>query len=35
MFGEECNLPMDAGLPTDSADPIQNPYALWVSSLLN
>ena len=35
MFGEECNLPLDAGLPrrsseTESADPIQNPYALWV-----
>ena len=31
MFGEECNLPMDVGLPrrsskTESADPIQNPY---------
>ena len=33
MFGEECTLPMDVGLPRrdqDSPDPITNPYALWV-----
>ena len=37
MFGEECTLPMDAGLPrrdTESADPIQSPYALWVRDAL-
>ena len=39
MFGEECNLPMDAGLhrhPSEMelADPIQNPYALWVRDAL-
>ena len=36
MFGEECTLPMDAGLPseTESVDPIQNPYAIWVSDNL-
>ena len=39
MFGEECYLPMDVGLPrragkTESADPIQNPYALWVCDAL-
>ena len=30
MFGDECTLPMDVGLPrrdTDSADPIHKPYA--------
>ena len=33
MFGEECTLPMDVGLPRrdhDLPDPIKNPYALWV-----
>ena len=33
MFGEECTLPMDVGLPRqdqDLLDPIKNPYALWV-----
>ena len=37
MFGEECTLPMDVGLPRrnkDSLDPIQNPYALWVRDAL-
>ena len=33
IFGEECTLPMDLGLPrrnTDSLDPIQSPYARWI-----
>ena len=33
MFGEECTLPMDVGLPRwepDLPDPISSPYALWV-----
>ena len=33
MFGEECTLPMDVGLPRrdhDLPDPIKNLYALWV-----
>ena len=33
MFGEECTLPMDVGLPRqdqDLPDPIKNSYALWV-----
>ena len=37
MFGEECTLPMDMGLPhreQDSPDPIKNPYALWVRDAL-
>ena len=37
MFGEECTLPMDVGLPRreqDSPDPITNPYALWVRDVL-
>ena len=37
MFVEECTLPMDVGLPrrdTNSADPIQNLYALWVRDTL-
>ena len=37
MFGEECTLPMDVGLPCrnqDLPDPIKNPYALWVSDAL-
>ena len=37
MFGEECTLPMDVGLPRrnqDSPDPIANPYGLWVRDAL-
>ena len=37
MFGEECTLPMDVGLPhrdQDLPDPIKNPYALWVRDAL-
>ena len=37
MFGEECTLPMDVGLPWhthDVPDPINNPYALWVRDAL-
>ena len=37
MFGEECTLPMDVGLPRrnqDSPDPIKNVYALWVRDAL-
>ena len=37
MFGEECTLSMDVGLPRrdqDSPDPIANPYALWVRAAL-
>ena len=37
MFGEECTLPMDVGLPRrnqDSPDPINNPYALWARDAL-
>ena len=37
MFGEECTLPMDVGLPRrdqGSPDPITNPYALWVRDTL-
>ena len=33
MFGEECTLPMDVGLPrreSDLLDPITSPYAIWV-----
>ena len=33
MFGEECRLPMDVGLPrreSDLPDPITSPYAVWV-----
>ena len=33
MFGEECTLPMDVGLPRqepDLPDPITSPYAVWV-----
>ena len=33
MFGEECTLPMDIGLPKqqwDSPDSITSPYAIWV-----
>ena len=37
MFGEECTLLMDVGLPRldqDLPDPIKNPYALWVRDAL-
>ena len=37
MFGEECTLPMDVGLPRrtqDLLDPIKNLYALWVRDVL-
>ena len=33
MFGEECTLPMDIGLPTDPSQPqeeLTSPYAIWV-----
>ena len=33
MFGEECTLPMDIGLPKqqpDSPESITSPYAIWV-----
>ena len=37
MFGEECTLPMDIGLPkqqSDLPDSISSPYALWVRDSL-
>ena len=37
MFGEECTLPMDVGLPRqdpDLPDPITSPYAVWVRDVL-
>ena len=37
MFGEECTLPMDIGLPTEqlqSPDEITSPYAVWVRDAL-
>ena len=37
MFGEECTLPMDVGLPRrepDLPDPISSPYAIWVRDAL-
>ena len=37
MFGEECTLPMDVGLPrrtNDVPNPINNLYALWVRDAL-
>ena len=37
MFGEECTLPMDVGLPcqdSDLPDPITSPYAVWVRDAL-
>ena len=37
MFGEECALPMDVGLPRrepDLPDPISSPYAVWVRDAL-
>ena len=37
MFGEECTLPMDIGLPkqqSDLPDSISSPYAVWVRDSL-
>ena len=37
MFGDECMLPMDVGLPrreSDLPDPITSPYAIWVRDAL-
>ena len=37
MFGEECTLPMDIGLPKeqiDTTDTITSPYAIWVRDAL-
>ena len=37
MFGEECTLPLDVGLPwqePDLPDPITSPYAVWVCDAL-
>ena len=37
MFGEECTLPMDVGLPSrqlDLAEDVTSPYAVWVKDLL-
>ena len=37
MFGEECTLPMDIGLPTEqleTSDEITSPYAIWVRDAL-
>ena len=37
IFGEECTLPMDVGLPRrepDLPDPISSPYAVWVRDAL-
>ena len=37
MFGEECTLPMDIGLPTEqlqSPQEITSPYAVWVRDAL-
>ena len=37
MFGEECTLPMDVGLPRRDQhlpDSIKNPYAVWVRDAL-
>ena len=37
MFGEECTLPMDIGLPhqdLDLPDPITSPYPVWVRDAL-
>ena len=37
MFGEECTLPMDVGLPqreSDLPDLITSPYAIWVRDAL-
>ena len=37
MFGEECTLPMDIGLPSrqpDLAEDVTSPYAVWVKDSL-
>ena len=37
MFGEECTLPMDIGLPkeqSDTPDSITSPYAIWIRDAL-
>ena len=37
MFGEECMLPMDIGLPRrqpDFAEDVSSPYAIWVKDTL-
>ena len=37
MFGEECTLPMDIGLPSQDPDPqegVTSPYAAWVKDSL-
>ena len=37
MFGEECTLPMDIGLPKEQShtpDSITSPYAIWVRDAL-
>ena len=37
MFGEECTLPMNIGLPkeqSDTPDSITSPYAIWVRDAL-
>ena len=37
MFGEECTLPMDIGLPLHQPDPqeeVTSPYAVWVKDSL-
>ena len=37
MFGEECMLPMDIGMPHRNPDPVEdvaNPYAVWVKDSL-
>ena len=37
MFGEECTLPMDIGLPkqqSDLPDSITSPYVIWVRDAL-
>ena len=37
MFGEECTLPMDIGLPRHQPDPqegVTSPYAVWVKDSL-
>ena len=37
MFGEECMLPMDIGMPHRNPDPVEDvasPYAVWVKDSL-
>ena len=37
MFGEECTLPMDIGLPkeqSDTPDSLTSPYVIWVRDAL-